>query len=261
MQRLPLRGLAAATIATLGLSGVALSVNAWAEEPAAPVAARTAPVVPTEAERAERAAATEARVARAAASAQADVDQAWAQAEAQRLAWIEATRAAEAQVAAEQAAAQAAREQAEREAAEREEAEREAAEQEEAQREEAQREEAARERSAADDRASRSGSRSSGGSAKSIAADMVAARGWSSSQFDCLDQLWQKESGWRVSAANPSSGAYGIPQSLPASKMASSGSDYRTNAATQIDWGLGYIAGRYGTPCGAWEHSRANNWY
>ncbi|BDZ46382.1 transglycosylase SLT domain-containing protein [Naasia aerilata] len=98
------------------------------------------------------------------------------------------------------------------------------------------------------------------GSAQAIAADMVAARGWGGEQFDCLVALWNKESGWRTNAYNPS-GAYGIPQALPGSKMASSGADWETNPATQIDWGLGYISGRYGTPCGAWQHSVDSNWY
>ncbi|HEX8303700.1 MAG TPA: ubiquitin-like domain-containing protein [Jatrophihabitans sp.] len=100
----------------------------------------------------------------------------------------------------------------------------------------------------------------SSGSAQQIAAGMVAARGWDSGQFSCLVSLWNKESGWRTTAANPS-GAYGIPQSLPGSKMASAGSDWRTSARTQITWGLGYIASVYGTPCSAWAHSQATNWY
>lgn len=100
----------------------------------------------------------------------------------------------------------------------------------------------------------------SSGSAQQIAAGMVAARGWGSDQFSCLVSLWNKESGWRTTAANPS-GAYGIPQSLPGSKMASAGADWRTNASTQISWGLGYIASVYGTPCSAWAHSQATNWY
>ena len=99
------------------------------------------------------------------------------------------------------------------------------------------------------------------GTARQIGHDMVLARGWDETQWQCLDALWTKESGWRVNAANPSSGAYGIPQSLPGSKMASAGADWQTNPATQITWGLNYIAGRYGTPCGAWEHSKARNWY
>jgi hypothetical protein len=99
------------------------------------------------------------------------------------------------------------------------------------------------------------------GSAQAIAADMLASRGFGGEQFDCLVALWNKESGWRVNAANPSSGAYGIPQALPGSKMSSSGGDWETNAATQIDWGLGYITGRYGSPCGAWQHSVDNGWY
>lgn len=80
-------------------------------------------------------------------------------------------------------------------------------------------------------------------------------------QFTCLDLLWEKESNWRVTAANPSSGAYGIPQALPGSKMASAGSDWQTNAITQIRWGLGYIDAVYGSPCAAWAHSQATNWY
>ena len=99
------------------------------------------------------------------------------------------------------------------------------------------------------------------GSAKAIAFDMVAARGWGVDQYNCLVSLWQKESGWNTFANNPSSGAYGIPQSLPGSKMATAGSDWATNPATQITWGLGYISGRYGNPCGAWGASQAKGWY
>ncbi|MDZ8201935.1 lytic transglycosylase domain-containing protein [Microbacterium sp. SSW1-59] len=99
------------------------------------------------------------------------------------------------------------------------------------------------------------------GSAQAIAYDMVAARGWGDGEFSCLVALWNKESGWRVNAYNASSGAYGIPQSLPGNKMASAGADWETNPATQIAWGLGYIGGRYGAPCGAWGHSQAVGWY
>lgn len=99
------------------------------------------------------------------------------------------------------------------------------------------------------------------GSAKAIAYDMVMARGWGAGEYDCLVALWNKESHWNVYAHNKSSGAYGIPQALPGSKMASAGADWATNPATQITWGLGYISGRYGTPCGAWGHSQAKNWY
>lgn len=98
------------------------------------------------------------------------------------------------------------------------------------------------------------------GSAQDIARQLVAARGWDSSQFNCLVSLWSRESGWRVNASNPS-GAYGIPQALPGSKMAAYGSDWRTNPKTQIEWGLAYIAGSYGTPCAAWAHSQNYNWY
>lgn len=99
------------------------------------------------------------------------------------------------------------------------------------------------------------------GSAQAIAQEMVAARGWNDQQFACLVQLWNRESGWRVNAENKSSGAYGIPQALPGSKMASVADDWRTNPATQITWGLNYIAGRYSTPCGAWSSFQAKGWY
>lgn len=100
------------------------------------------------------------------------------------------------------------------------------------------------------------------GEAQQIAHDMVIARGWSESEFTCLVNLWNRESGWNAAAANPGSGAYGIPQALPGSKMSAAGADWETNAATQIDWGINYyIAPRYGTPCGAWGHSEANGWY
>ena len=99
------------------------------------------------------------------------------------------------------------------------------------------------------------------GTAQAIAYEMVLARGWGDDQFACLVALWKKESGWRVNAYNAGSGAYGIPQALPGSKMASAGADWETNPATQITWGLGYVGGRYGTPCGAWDHSQRTGWY
>ncbi|MDY7542394.1 MULTISPECIES: hypothetical protein [unclassified Cryobacterium] len=102
---------------------------------------------------------------------------------------------------------------------------------------------------------------SSPAAARAYAAGAVSARGWGGNDYTCLVSLWNKESGWRADAYNASSGAYGIPQSLPGSKMASAGSDWRTNAATQVDWGLGYIAAVYGTPCGAWAHSVSVGWY
>jgi hypothetical protein len=99
------------------------------------------------------------------------------------------------------------------------------------------------------------------GSPQQIAMGMLGSFGWSSSQFSCLDSLWNQESGWNVSASNPSSGAYGIPQALPGSKMASAGADWQTDPATQIRWGLGYIQSTYGSPCGAWAHEEADGWY
>lgn len=98
--------------------------------------------------------------------------------------------------------------------------------------------------------------------ARAFAADLAASQyGWGADQFQCLDNLWQKESGWSYSAYNASSGATGIPQSLPGSKMATAGADWETNARTQITWGLGYIKSAYGTPCSAWSHSQSMNWY
>ena len=97
--------------------------------------------------------------------------------------------------------------------------------------------------------------------ARAYAASAIGGYGWGSAQYDCLVRLWNRESGWRADAYNASSGAYGIPQSLPGSKMAAAGADWRTNAATQIDWGLSYISARYGAPCSAWAHSEAYNWY
>lgn len=98
--------------------------------------------------------------------------------------------------------------------------------------------------------------------AKAVAAQMAAERyGWGGDQFSCLVSLWQKESSWNYQAYNASSGATGIPQALPGSKMASAGSDWATNAATQIAWGLDYISRAYGTPCGAWGKSQSSGWY
>lgn len=99
------------------------------------------------------------------------------------------------------------------------------------------------------------------GSAQSYAASLLGQYGWGQDQMSCLVSLWNKESSWNFQAANPSSGAYGIPQSLPGSKMASAGADWQTNPQTQIRWGLGYIKGSYGSPCGAWSHSQATGWY
>ena len=97
--------------------------------------------------------------------------------------------------------------------------------------------------------------------AQNVAQSLAASKyGWGDGQFGCLVQLWEKESGWSYTAHN-SSGATGIPQALPGSKMASAGSDWATNAATQVAWGLGYIAGSYGTPCAAWAHSEAYGYY
>lgn len=96
---------------------------------------------------------------------------------------------------------------------------------------------------------------------RTIGATLLSEFGFSSDQFGCLDSLYTRESGWNVSADNPSSSAYGIPQALPGSKMASAGADWATNPVTQIRWGLGYIRDSYGSPCGAWAHSQSSGWY
>jgi hypothetical protein len=98
------------------------------------------------------------------------------------------------------------------------------------------------------------------GSPRQIAQQILASEG-RSGQFSCLDALWTQESGWNVYAQNPGSGAYGIPQALPGSKMASAGPDWQSNAATQIRWGLSYIDSVYGSPCAAWSHEQSTGWY
>lgn len=96
---------------------------------------------------------------------------------------------------------------------------------------------------------------------RAVAAPLVAQHGWGAEQFSCLDKLWTKESGWRWSADNPTSSAYGIPQALPGAKMASHGEGWESDPRVQIAWGLDYIADVYGAPCRAWGHSQSVNWY
>lgn len=96
---------------------------------------------------------------------------------------------------------------------------------------------------------------------KALGCTMTLDAGWDMDEVGCLISLWDRESGWDESAYNSGSGAYGIPQSLPGDKMAANGDDWETNPATQIAWGLDYIDGRYGSPCGAWSHSESNGWY
>jgi hypothetical protein len=96
---------------------------------------------------------------------------------------------------------------------------------------------------------------------REIGCSLMIKDGFDIDQFPCLDKLWTKESHWNTKASNSGSGAYGIPQALPGSKMASEGDDWRTNPATQIKWGLGYIEGRYDSPCKAWSHSESTGWY
>ncbi|MFD3541750.1 transglycosylase SLT domain-containing protein [Streptomyces sp. NPDC058662] len=91
---------------------------------------------------------------------------------------------------------------------------------------------------------------------KAIAQQMVPA-----DQFACFSKIINQESTWNYLAVNKSSGAYGLVQALPGSKMASAGADWRTNPATQIKWGLNYMNERYKSPCGAWSFHQANNWY
>lgn len=97
---------------------------------------------------------------------------------------------------------------------------------------------------------------------KALADRMAATAGWDSHEIGCLNKLWQRESGFRVTVWNyQGADAYGIPQANPASKMASAGPDWRTDPATQIKWGLGYVASIYTTPCRAWAHEKSAGWY
>ncbi|MCB4863361.1 aggregation-promoting factor C-terminal-like domain-containing protein, partial [Bifidobacterium pseudocatenulatum] len=97
--------------------------------------------------------------------------------------------------------------------------------------------------------------------AQAYAAGAAAQYGWTGQNWTDLVKLWTRESSWLWYAENASSGAYGIPQSLPGSKMAAFGANWRDDAAVQIDWGLSYIAQRYGSPSKAWEHSEQVGWY
>jgi len=90
---------------------------------------------------------------------------------------------------------------------------------------------------------------------------MANTYGWGDAQFQCFDNIIMHESKWSITATNPSSGAYGIPQALPGSKMATAGADWKTNPATQIKWALSYVKARYSTPCGAWSFKSAHGWY
>ncbi|MBU6144286.1 MAG: transglycosylase SLT domain-containing protein [Acidobacteria bacterium] len=99
------------------------------------------------------------------------------------------------------------------------------------------------------------------GTIKGYAYKLVVDNGWGRDQYSCLVALWERESNWRWNAYNKSSGAYGIPQSLPGAKMAEMGSDWQTNPETQVRWGISYIKNRYGAPCGAMAHSNKFNWY
>jgi hypothetical protein len=94
-----------------------------------------------------------------------------------------------------------------------------------------------------------------------IARKMLRSFGWTWRQFKYLNLLWDAESSWNVSAENPSTGAFGIPQAVPGSKMSAAGPDWQTDAATQIRWGLGYISAAYGSPRSAWEHEVTYGWY
>ncbi|KMS67097.1 hypothetical protein ACM01_43960 [Streptomyces viridochromogenes] len=95
------------------------------------------------------------------------------------------------------------------------------------------------------------------GSAQQIAQKMIS----DSAQYQCFSKIVDHESDWNVNATNASSGAYGLVQALPGNKMASAGSDWKTNAATQIKWGVDYMKDRYGSPCGAWNFWQSNGWY
>ena len=229
-------------------------------------------------EAAEQAAAQAAAAAAQKAAQEKAAQEAAAQA-AQKAAQEKAAQAAAAQKAAEQAAAQKAAAQAAAQKAQQEAAEQAAAQaaaaaaqkaaQKAAQEKAAQ--EAAAQRAAAQAAAQKAAAQAQAAStanlsgelsptqAQSLARAMEKDRyGWGSGQFSCLVSLWNRESGWRWNAENAYSGAYGIPQALPPSKM---GAGYQYDARVQISWGLSYIAQRYGTPCGAWGHELSYGWY
>ncbi len=111
------------------------------------------------------------------------------------------------------------------------------------------------------DAAQQAAAASAARAAQQTAHKMLGHFGWGNRQFGPLVKLWNRESAWNKYAYNPSSGAYGIPQAVPGSKMASAGRHWRTNATTQIRWGLRYIKGRYGYPRRAWQHELAYGWY
>jgi hypothetical protein len=96
---------------------------------------------------------------------------------------------------------------------------------------------------------------------RAIGCAVLLDSGFGLDQMPCLDKLFTKESHWNPLARNASSGAYGIPQALPGSKMATAGADWQTSVATQVKWGISYIRNRYKTPCGAWAHSQSSGWY
>ena len=114
---------------------------------------------------------------------------------------------------------------------------------------------------AAKEKAAAQAARNNPAGAKAYAEGALASFGWGAGELGCLETLWHKESEWDLNATNPSSGAYGIPQALPGNKMAAAGADWQTNVQTQVDWGLGYIESRYGSPCSALNFHLANNWY
>ncbi|WP_405822718.1 transglycosylase SLT domain-containing protein [Streptomyces sp. NBC_00838] len=132
--------------------------------------------------------------------------------------------------------------------------------------EKAEKAEQAREAKLAEERASRDETRDSSDfsvqSSYSVSEVQAMARQMiPGDQFQCFSNIVDHESTWNYKAQNPSSGAYGLVQALPGSKMASAGADWQTNPATQIKWGLNYMNDRYGSPCGAWSFWQANNWY
>jgi hypothetical protein len=96
---------------------------------------------------------------------------------------------------------------------------------------------------------------------RTLAKALMPLYGLASSEFSCVDNIWEHESHWNVHADNPYSSAYGIPQALPGSKMSSAGPDWQNSAETQIRWGLGYIRDRYGSACAAWSYKQSHGWY
>ncbi|MFF5716636.1 transglycosylase SLT domain-containing protein [Streptomyces buecherae] len=250
MSRISVRGFAVASATAVTTVGAVVGVASGSDK-----GSTTEPVEATAADTtilAEIPAGQQAQVQTASLTQQADVQSTAADAEAKKSAEESARKQAAKDASAKKAAAA---EKAEKERAEKEAAEKKAAEE----REKEKKEEAAS-RSASRDSVSTS-SFPQQGSYSVAEVQAIARQLVPGDQFQCFSNIVNHESTWNYKATNPSSGAYGLVQALPASKMSTAGADWRTNPATQIKWGLNYMNESYGSPCGAWSFWQSNHWY